>query len=378
MKSFYFFRNCMFRIAALAIAIFLFNSQAGAQLSGTYTISNDSVGAHFKTFAEVADTLNATTGIDGPVVFKVLPGIHDCHITLGAIVGSSGTNTITFQGSTGDSTKSIINYNYTSNSADNYMIRLNGTDYVTFKSLTFDATSGNANYCKVFDLLSAPTYINVQNNVFHGKYRSYYDDGTLIYAYHNNAEYFIIENNVFNQGEKAVHFNYNSTYSRGNIVRNNECIDQASRAIELRNQNAPKINGNYIYNGSAGALYGILLDNASNSYEVMNNSVRIYDPTDGIALEDCDGGASLKGKVYNNFVSMWGSARDNYGMRITNSDYVQVYHNTVYHSSGWRTTSKTFYQTGGGNIDIRNNIFSNMGGGYPYYINTTGAITTSD
>lgn len=213
---------------------------------------------------------------------------------------------------------------------------------------------------------------------FTEKYRNYWNDGTLILAYRNVAEYNVIENNVFNQGERAVHLdNYNGTYARGNIVRNNECLGQALRAIELRNQNAPIINDNYIYNGS-GALYGILLENASNSYEIMNNSIRIYDPIDGIALVACNGGASLKGKVYNNFVSMWGSARDNVGMRITNCNYIQIYHNTVFHSSGWRTTSKTFYQTGGGNIDIRNNIFANMIGGYPYYINTTAAITTSD
>ena len=79
MKSFNFFRNCMFKIAVLAIAVLSLNSQAEAQLSGTYTINKTGgdfiPDNNFKSFNEAVDSLESQ-GVSGPVTIDIADGTY--------------------------------------------------------------------------------------------------------------------------------------------------------------------------------------------------------------------------------------------------------------------------------------------------------------
>ncbi|KPK84587.1 MAG: hypothetical protein AMS27_09460 [Bacteroides sp. SM23_62_1] len=367
--------------AVFVTGLFILFSSAGfTQLNGTYKIGPaDSLDADFHSFAEVADTLNATSGIDGPVVFNVLPGEYkEVHIVLKEIIGASGTNTITFQGSTGDSTDAKLTYTYPNDANQKYMIMLDSTDYVTFKHLTFDATGGDYHYGRVFNLTNGANNNKFLNNVFYGKPRDYYDDCTIIFVYNTLDEDNVFEYNEFNSGEEAIKLDAPSgMFESGTVIRYNIFNDQLHAAIQLHDQDAAIINNNIIHNSNSGKR-GIYLDNVDNDFQVLNNDIQMNNPSEAIYLYNCDGGATLKGLVANNFLSLPGTVSTSEGLSLNGCDYVQIYHNSVYLYNAWDENTKAFYQTGGGNLYIQNNIFANLNGGYAYYINSTGAIAESD
>ncbi len=71
-------------------------------LCGTYTLGGTD--PDFTSFTDAAIALN-NAGITCPVIFKVRDGVYDEQIKLYQIIGSSATNTITFMGESGDSSK---------------------------------------------------------------------------------------------------------------------------------------------------------------------------------------------------------------------------------------------------------------------------------
>ena len=81
----------------------------------------------------------------------------------------------------------------------------------------------------------------------------------------------------------------------------------------------------------------------------------------------------------NNFVSLAGTGTGTwYGVYLYYNEYTDFYHNTIHNALAGGSTNRTMYQSGGTSINMVNNIFTNTGNGYAYYINTTGAIQNSN
>ena len=76
----------------------LSSSTAYCQLSGTYTIGDS------QDYPDIEAASNElyNIGVNGPVVFNIVPGTYSVHVTIPHIVGSSAINTVTFQSSTQD------------------------------------------------------------------------------------------------------------------------------------------------------------------------------------------------------------------------------------------------------------------------------------
>src|SRR5690606_6192605 len=104
---------------------------------GTYTIGTS---GNYPNFTAAVAAISC--GISGPVVFNVLSGSGPFNeqIEIPQIVGSSATNTITFNGN-----GETITYS-TTGTADNYIIRLNGADYITIDSLNVVSQSATNNF----------------------------------------------------------------------------------------------------------------------------------------------------------------------------------------------------------------------------------------
>jgi hypothetical protein len=99
-------------------------------ISGTFTVGG--AGADFASLGAAVEALDC--GINGPIVFNINPGTYNENIVLSEVVGSSATNTITFDG--GSAATTIISFN--PSSTDQPVIYINGGDYYTLTNLTIE------------------------------------------------------------------------------------------------------------------------------------------------------------------------------------------------------------------------------------------------
>ena len=70
-------------------------------------------------------------GISGPVTFNVAAGSYSGPVYVGAVIGASATNTVTFNG--GDASTTTLSHDGTNQNA---VVMLDGALYVTFKNFT--------------------------------------------------------------------------------------------------------------------------------------------------------------------------------------------------------------------------------------------------
>ncbi len=365
-------------VLVLILSIF-YNPGTNAQLSGTYTI--DPSGGGLPNFTSFDAALNAliSQGVSGPVVINVAPGTYTVHIVIPQITGVSATNTITFQSSISDSTQVTLTYNYTNTVAENYMIKLNGTDYVTFRSMTFNAYLGDASFGTIFQITGGANNNKFLNNALYGKSSSS-TYNYLIYSIGTRDENNVFENNLFFNGSAGIYLSgiSVSTLSAGTTIRNNNFEVQFGSSIILKYQDAPLITGNRIDISHSGSN-GIYLETVDRKYQVLANKIIIHSRSNGaIDINSCDGLVGGMGLIANNMISVITEQSEIScnGINISNSTYLQLYHNSVLISSGKNTLSNALYQTGGSNIDIRNNTLANMSSGYAY--NVANTITVSD
>ncbi|MFC1734418.1 hypothetical protein ACFL6I_29310, partial [candidate division KSB1 bacterium] len=93
----------------------------------------------------------------------------------------------------------------------------------------------------------------------------------------------------------------------------------------------------------------------------------------------CAGTATEPNLIANNFFILNGTGTGTwYGIYMYNHTYTDFYHNSMLLTGGSTSAGRCLYQSSGSNINIKNNIFANTGGGYGYYINTPTAILSSD
>jgi hypothetical protein len=126
---------------------------SATQLSGSYTINPAGTASAtvFKDFTSAITYLTSASartdggpansapfGVSGAVRFNVAAATYTEQITVPAITGTSGTNTVTFSGGNLGKTTRIMTFNGASNYATVY---LNGCSYVRFDNLSIIGTS---------------------------------------------------------------------------------------------------------------------------------------------------------------------------------------------------------------------------------------------
>jgi hypothetical protein len=372
----------IFSINLIRVIVFVFClffiPVANAQLSGSYTINPAGGGfPNFKSFSEAIDALELQ-GVNGAVVINVTPGNYIVHTVIPQITGTSAANTITFKSSTNDSTQVTLSYTYTNSPEDNYMIMLDGADYITFKSMTFNSYDGDQSYGLIFYITGGANNNKFLNNAFYGK-STWSSENNLIYSSETDDENNVFENNLLFYGYNAISLSGigSGNLAAGTIIRNNVFQEQTGSSVWLKFQNAPLIAGNKIeiINGEN----GIYLEEVNWKYQILGNRIRINQSNPAINIYNCNGLIGANGLIANNMVTVITGNYENEncaGIRVYNSSYLQIYHNSIPITSGTNTKSSSLYQYGGSNIDIRNNIFANFASGYAYSISD--AVNISD
>ena len=343
-------------------------------LSGAYTIGG--TGADYADFYEAILALNQC-GINGAVTFNVAAGTYNEQIELLPINGASSTNTVLFQSVNGDSTTVILSHDAL-NANDNYVIEFDGVAYCTFKGMTIVAQ--DASFARAVVLKGTSHDITFANNIIKSTHKSSSDDDqmALIFGADSLGSNISVINNVIQNGSWGIALVGNQSASNW-IFQGNYIHGHYSKGISARNTSSISVNSNDIMPDSAsqfGPYNAIELTDNSGSALIMKNKIMSHATSyaNGIYVSSSTFDASNHSMIANNLVQLNGTSTSfiSVGIMLHESKYISVYYNNVRLSGNQNTAALSLYDASASitdHINIVNNIFTNNGGGYIYYVN---------
>lgn len=338
----------------------------GIAVSGTYTVGGSS-----PDFATINAAVGSLTcgGINGPVIFNIRPGIYREKVLVPNILGTSNTNWITFQSSTGNADDVVIIDSTMSTSfvGNHYVWRFDNAKYMTLRRVSlqvkgvygwgihiFGAGSKKIKIkgCKSFilgDSVSTSTF-NVPI-VISGSITSAttgvkidsleIDSNQLKYGYAN-----II---IFGVSTASP---CDEIYIRNNILYG--CRSLASTYFSsisgLRFQNNfvdAKYSANY---GTYMVSVGRYLTSAAS--EISGNKIINCLGSYAMYMSSCTNNSAVRGLFANNMISFSTSSA---GVYMTTCDFWDVSHNSINQIAG--SAVYGLYSTVTGNV-FKNNIFA--------------------
>ncbi|MCC7430171.1 right-handed parallel beta-helix repeat-containing protein [bacterium] len=370
MRQFTFLKN----LAKTSLIFLLsFSTNVFAQLSGTYTIPGN-----YTTFTDAVGALT-TQGISGAVIFNVSPGNYPEIIGgvsgIPDIVGTSATNTITFQK---NGTGNVL-VNPLVSASPNAAVYINGGDYLIFDGINVKPDSLSAIGFYGFYITGGSSNLEIKNcniqtsmpSLATTNYRAIYQNQSPAGSTNNNNNF---HHNVVTNSYYGIYLNgNNASYDSNNSIFNNEIHDIASYGIYFNLQNSGKIYNNEIHNINASTTaYGIysLCSNPADTIKVYNNKIHTMTGTTvgGIYFA----GSTTVKKVYNNMIYNYLNTGISYGIYSSsptaNND--SYYFNTVAIEGSSASASYAFYNTTPTNVTLKNNIFFNnktAGAAYAIY-----------
>jgi len=324
-------------------------------LSGTKTIGGTN--PDYATFAAAVSALNSS-GVNGPVVFNVAPGIYPEQITINNITGASSTNTITFKSSNNDSTAVTLKHASSTTATNNFVVKLNGTDYITFKNITFHRT-GLSSYSVVFNVVGNSTHVSFIGNIIkNDTSSSAVSYASLVYVPNgtgNINSYYKYSYNKFIKGGVAIYdFGTDANNLGSGIeVKHNVFTNQGKYAIYLQYQNSPIINDNQISaTANIPSYHAINTNYCKNALRIQRNKISLAKGV-GLYLQQSTSNTTTTGLITNNFISISGSSSK--AFFYSNSGHHNVYYNSIRMGG---SGSVGFYLTGNQSTAIRyaNNI----------------------
>lgn len=335
-----------------------------AALSGAYTIDPNGTGTNnFATLDSAIAELNGC-GISGPVTFTLSDTIHSTVHSIGAIVGVSSTNTVTFQGHANGG--SVIEAALGGTSA----LTFDGASYVTVKDLTLNNQNGNT-----VVITGGSEYLDFDNNAIYADTSSSTSSAAVAFtatatsptSFGNNGNHITIQNNVIQGGYYGVSVNGTSTSSQvqGIDILNNDITNQYFYNVRCYYVKDVDIVGNTCHTTRASGGYGIYMGYIFNCNVDGNDLTAKTYALYAFYLNYQKTGASPQSNITNNFCNSGGA----YGAYFSSPRNINMYNNTYVGSTyGAYLYSSTSSSLKSRNWDIRNNIFK--GGSMAVYAPT--------
>ena len=352
-------------------------------LSGTYLIGAT---GDYPTFSAAVADITAY-GVCGSVIFDVMPGTYNEQITITEVVGMDATNNVTFRSLSGDSTSVELTYAGLG-TTDNYVIWFNGGDYFTFEQMTIKNNT-TLGYGRVLSVEGNSTNNTFQNCIIEGDLAAASTSTNLSTIYSasgapSNDSYWTFNNNRILGGSYGVYWYGESSapYQEvGTVFTNNSFENNYYRASRLYYQDSPTFSGNTatVNSGYTTGFDVFYFGYCDSSLVVTNNNAYLNGLYgDGISIYYCEGSSTAHALVANNQVTIdaGASTSTTYGIYLTNSDFPDVYHNSVYMMSQG-TSSRGIYSVSGIQNAIMNNSVYNAGPGYAVYYGS-GSVGSSD
>jgi PKD repeat protein len=371
---------------------------ASAQLSGSYTIDPTKApsSSNYASFgAAIADLVSGSRtdsgpdqgpGVSGSVTITAYDTLYrGQQLSIGAITGTSSSNTVTFQSASGDSSVCMLrNVSKTSNSGD-FVVQLNGCDFVTFKGIGFERT-GNNTYSTVINITNNSDNCTFTNCMMLGRKVPsnssngfVYGIGSIIYYTGSSSNTKILNNRMI-YGYNGV---YSASTSSGIEISGNIIDTVGSSGVYMTSQTGLKIHGNDFNMGDFGpstghyVSYGIRIESTT-GLEFTANKVNMLavnaQVVRAIMLANLTGNtSSSRSLIANNFVSMSGGTGNCTGIAVYNSFWVDMYHNNIHITSSLKGGACFYVYPQYSNAQLRlvNNVLVNSGGGFVYSVDGT-------
>ncbi len=329
---------------------FSFITGCSSALSGTYTIGGAS--PDYATFGDAVTEL-VLCGISSAVTFDVAAGTYTETINIPEIVGSSATNTITFDGA------GAANLDYLTGSTQNAIVLLEGADYITFKNLTFNHS--NTTDAWGFRIVNESDYVTIENNTFNmgtgtsdvcailasGSATSMFTEGM-------HCNFLTIVGNTINDGTDGVHLE-GATSSVADWINTVVVAENTMNDIHGAGLYMDQIDNLTVERNTINADGDTSADGLS-TFDIINfnfsyNYITATD--DGIYISDGNFDDTPVGNssVFNNMIySSSGSA-----LYFLDVDLTNIYFNTLVTTSTG-TSDYAFYTADDLTVDFRNNI----------------------
>ncbi len=322
-------------------------------MSGVYTINPAGSGTtNFKSFHDAVAALR-NFGICGPVTFNVVSGTYNGRIVIPEILGSSITNTITFDGGANNAANVIISESF-SNPVSYAIIHLDGADNIRFQNITVKTTNtsygwgflinnkANNNVVEncVVDL-SAGTSVttNLIGICLSGSTINHTITG-------NHANNLLVRNNYIKGGASGGAYigicDYGSTGATENMNKsfiNNRLEDFHMYGVYVANYSTGMvIKGNVISRPNRNTdttVYGIY---SSGGYKRMIEGNKISHPFGGVhsgtkafygIYSLNEGNVAFPCVISNNQIGNAYYGGDMYGLYVTGCNYASINHNTI-------------------------------------------------
>ncbi|THU40431.1 T9SS type B sorting domain-containing protein [Niastella caeni] len=382
-------------------------------LKGLYTIdpSKPATLPNFTSFQSAVDAL--LCGITGAIVFEVAPGTYNEQIRIPYIPNTSTINTVTFQSANG--VASSVNLTFDATSTNNYTLKLDSTRHFIFKDLTISGT--NTSNGRVVELANTASYDSILNCIIAAPVATAASNSIAgIYAFQLKGTSNVIKGNTISNGSSGIYFAGTGTgtgLSPDHVIENNTVSGAWQYGIYASNLKRVQLNKNIVtVNGPVNATaYGIYATDCDSSYSVTGNNITVSNATTivyGLALINSDTARNARGKLANNMVTavnnntgaLYGAYLSNspgvivqnntiaintsgagsYGLYHNNFNGADYLNNTVNSTSTTTTNNHSMYllNTAASGVRMRNNIFSNKGGGTALYVNNSSQSLTSD
>jgi hypothetical protein len=332
-------------------------SNIAPSLSGTFTINPGGSGSsNFTSFASAMSYLN-TSGVCGPVIFKISPGTYNEAAVLNNVSGSSSTNTITFDG--GDSSKTILS-NIAAGSGQ-AAFTVNGCSYVTIKHLGI--YTGSNSGAMALHLTNGASYNTVTGCIVQCDTTTTNTVTALaISGSSNTSSDPAHHNTILNNIVKGGYYTFtcygvgSSTPNPGNQIIHNQITRGSNYVLYFLYQTGYTISKNTISArpGSSNTSYA-LYDMYSNSGVVDGNIISSnYQNYLYYADYYVQGGATYftNNVLYGQYYSS--SCYTLYAYYNVNT---KMYHNIFYNTLPGAGYSLYAYGYSSNNFDIRDNIF---------------------
>jgi hypothetical protein len=366
---------------------------ANAQLSGAYTINAGApaTATNYQNFTSAVNDLNFGTRTDagpaqgpnvsGAVTFTIAPGTYSERVNLNPVVGSSATNTITFDG-VDPATRTLT---WTSNSPNDYTFRLNGADNI--RIINLEVANPGATYGYGIQMVS-----NSINNEVVGCKISLPPNSTGAYKVGIiGATYFstnalnitdvTIKNNEIIGGRYGIAATGpTNTQSTGLVIDSNTISNAYYSAIYLEDINQPHIHANEMTMGTT-YLFSRPLDTRNCSrMDIAYNKIQNAG-TYGIYMLNTNFNTNDESRIYNNWIGgNFISTGTAYGIYMSQARYVKIVNNSIWVDNPG-SGSRGIYLTGSTSTqnDIINNSIAatgSAGTNYVYYIINIGYVGT--
>jgi hypothetical protein len=342
-----------------------------AALAGTFTVGGTA--PDFPNLNAAIDALHQF-GVCGPVVVNIRSGVYTEQMAFGnnrAIAGQSAVNTVTFQSETRN--RGDVTVTFTSTTG-NPTLYLNAMKFMTFRDMTI--TAANPSYSIVTWIQGGSENITLENlNLIGQNGTSTSTNNAVIYSPSGSLDHnLVVRNCLLRYGSYSMYLYGSGTTALENnvVIENNTMEDFYYMGLYMWYLNAPIVDRNVIRTTNTYTNYMMYTGYCQNAIRFTRNTISAQGTSGtkyGMYIYYCTATSGNEGIIANNFIAINGGTGTVYGLYPYYSNYQNIDYNTV-NVRGTYTLSCAVRVYGGTYYNLRNNIYTNTGGGlaaYYYY-----------